>query len=291
MADNAGGRSIEETCRDCGKPLSFHAGETRAVRCAECYDGFLAARDIDFLESYSELGVTSRRIVAETCLRALVMESPPVRKVLAMQILEQYVQEAGDMIGLYYALKQRAGSGPKQPLMRAMLDFKLDRETAMTFFQEVATTPPDEVLRSLSLPMPSQLKTKYPLLSKSDERDLRLQMQQMLGDVKRIGDMGEGVMLALAQASGERRGGAAITKQSRWLDNTGLRPDQVAAISLDEGRRTVNIAAISVDEKRLENIVSAIGAMTHISSTLIYATLTALQEESKTAAATRATRQ
>lgn len=277
MPDSSSGRSIEETCRDCGKPLSFHAGETRAVRCADCYDGFLAARDIDFLESYSQLGVTSRRIIAETCLRALVMESPPVRKVLAMQILEQYVQEAGDMIGLYYALKQRG----KQPLMRAMLEFKLDRDTAMTFFQEVATTPTDEVLRSLGLPMPAQLKTKYPQLSKSDERDLRLQMQQMLGDVKRIGDMGEGVMLALAQASGERRGGAAITKQSRWLDNTGLRPDQVAAISLDEGRRTVNIAAISVDEKRLENIVSAIGAMTHISSTLIYATLTALQEEAK----------
>lgn len=266
--------SIEETCRECGKPLSFHAGETRAVRCAGCFDNFLVARDIDFLESYQQLGVTSRRIVAETCLRALAMESPPVRKVLAMQILEQYVQEAGDMIGLYYALKQRG----KQPLMRAMLDFKLDRETALTFFQEIATMPSDEVLRSLGLPMPSQLKAKYPGLSKSDERDLRLQIQQMLGDIKRIGDMGEGVMLALAQASGERRGGAAITKQSRWLDNVGLRPDQVAAISLDGERRTVNIAAISVDEKRLENIVSAIGAMTHVASTLIYATLTAIQE-------------
>jgi hypothetical protein len=266
---------IEETCRDCGKPLSFHAGETRAVRCAECFDSFLTSHDIEFLESYSELGVTSRRIVAETCLRALAMESPPVRKVLAMQILEQYVQEAGDMIGLYYALKQRG----RAPLMRTMLDFKLDRDSAMTFFQEVAATPPDEVLRSLGLPMPDQLKTRYPRLSKSDERDLRLQMQQMLGDMKRIGEMGEGVMLALAQAAGERRGGAALTKQSRWLDNTGLRPDQVAAISLDERRRTVNIAAISVDEKRLVNIVSAIGAMTHISSTLIYATLTAIQEE------------
>ena len=83
--------------------------------------------------------------MAETCLRALALESPPVRKVLAMQILEEYVHAAGDMIGLYYALKQRG----EQPLMRAMLDFKLDRETAMTFFQEVATTPPDEVLRSL----------------------------------------------------------------------------------------------------------------------------------------------
>lgn len=270
-------RSIEETCRDCGKPLSFHAGETRAVRCAECFDTFLVARDVDFLESYGQLGVTSRRIVAETCLRALVLESPPHRKVLAMQILEQYVQSAGDMIGLYYALKQRG----RQPMMRAMLDFKIDRATAMTFFQEIATTPADEMLGAIGLPTPDQIAEKCPSLSKSDARDLRLQMTQMLGDVKRISDMGEGVMLALTQAAGERRGGAAITNQSAWLDNVGLRADQVAAISIDEQRRTVNIAAISVDEKRLENIVSAIGAMTHVSSTLIYGTLTMLQEQER----------
>jgi hypothetical protein len=53
----------------------------------------------------------------------------------------------------------------------------------------------------------------------------------------------------------------------------------VASLSLDEQRRTVNVAAISVDEKRLQNIISAIGGMTHISSTLIYATLTVLQEQ------------
>lgn len=267
-------RSIEATCKDCGRPLSFHAGETQAVRCAGCFDTFLLDRDIDFLESYGQLGVTSRRIVAETCLRALVVESPPHRKVLAMQILEQYVQAAGDMIGLYYALKHRG----RQPMMRAMLDFKLDRETAMTFFQEVATAPTDDLLRGLGLPMPEQLKAQLPGLSKSDERDLRLNMTQMLGDVKRIGDMGEGVMLALGQATGERRGGAAIMKQSAWLDSVGLQPHQVASLSLDEQRRTVNVAAISVDEKRLQSIISAIGAMTHISSTLIYATLTVLQE-------------
>jgi hypothetical protein len=270
-----GERAIEATCKDCGRALSFHAGETHAVRCQECFDTFLADRDIDFLESYGQLGVTSRRIVAETCLRALVMESPPHRKVLAMQILEQYVQAASDMIGLYYALKHRG----RQPMMRAMLDFKLDRETAMTFFQEIVTTPPDEIMAGLGLPMPDQLKARFPGLSKSDGRDLRLNMTQMLGDVKRIGDMGEGVMLALAQSAGERRGGAAIMKQSAWLDSVGLQANQVASLSLDEQRRTVNVAAISVDEKRLQNIISAIGAMTHISSTLIYATLTVLQEQ------------
>jgi len=250
-------------------------GESQAARCEACFNGFLLARDVDFLQSYAELGVTSRRIVAETCLRALVMESPPVRKVLAMQIMEQYVQAAGDMVALYYALKQRG----REPVMRVMLDFQLDRATAMTFFQEVATKPHDELLRDLGLPMPAEVRYRWPKLSKSDARDLEKQMTQMLGDFTRMGEMGETVALALAQASSERRGGAAITKQSRWLDKVGLRPDQVAAIAIDERRRTVNITAISVDEKRLQNVVSMIGAMTHVSSTLIYATLTKLQEE------------
>lgn len=268
-------RALEALCRDCGRPLSFHTGDTAAVRCAACFDTFMQVRDADFLASYAELGVTSRRIVAETMLRALVMESPPVRKVLTMQIMEQYVQAAGDLMGLYNALKQRG----TEPVMRAFLQFKFDRAAAMTFAQEMANTPPTEIMASLGLPMPDEIARRCPSLSKSDVRDLKLVMIQMLGDMKRIGDMGEGPMLALAQAAGEQRSGAALTKQSAWLDNVGLRPDQVAAIAIDEKRRTISVNAISVDEKRLVSVVSMIGAMTHVASTLIYAVQTMEQEE------------
>lgn len=269
--------SLEATCRDCGRPLSFHAGETQPARCAACFDGFMQARDIEFLSSYAELGVTSRRIIAETCLRALVTESPPVRKVLAMNIMEQYVQAAGDLIGLVHALRQRG----RQPVMRAFLGFKLDRSSALAFFQELGSTPQPELLASLGLPMPGQVASRFPSLSKGDARDLKRAMVQMLGDMARTGEMGEGVALVLAQASNEARSGAAITKQSAWLDNVGLKPNQVAAIGIDEQRRTINITAISVDEKRLQNIVSVIGAMTNISSTLVYATLTVHQENDR----------
>jgi hypothetical protein len=271
----AGERAIEQTCRECGRPLSFHDGEARAVRCAGCFDGFMQARDIDFLNSYSELGITSRRIVAETCLRALAMESPPHRKVLAMTIMEQYVQAAGDLMALYYALKQRG----QQPMMRAMLEFRLDRERAMSFFQEMANTPHTELLGALGLPMPDDIARNWPGLSKRDARDLRLQMVQMLGDVTRMAEMGEGAALAIAQAATEQRGGAALMKQTSWLGDIGLKPNQVATMSIDDRRRTINISAVSVDEKRLTTVVSAIGAMTHVASTLVYATLTKLQEE------------
>jgi hypothetical protein len=272
-----GDASLEATCRDCGRPLSFHPHETRPARCAECFDGFMQARDIEFLSSYAELGVTSRRVMAETCLRALVTESPPARKVLAMSIMEQYVHAAGDLVGLVHALRQRG----RQPIMRAFLGFKLDRASALAFFQELASTPQADVMASLGLPMPGQIATRFPSLSKGDARDLKRAMVQMLGDLSRTGEMGEGVALALAQASGEARSGAAITKQSAWLDDIGLKPNQVAAIGIDEQRRTINITAISVDEKRLQNIVSVIGAMTNISSTLVYATLTVHQESER----------
>lgn len=270
-------RALEPVCRDCGRPLSSHSGETRPARCRECFEGFLAARDADFLSSYAELGVTSRRILAETALRALVLESPPARKVLAMNIMEQYVQAAGDLIGLYHALRRRG----RQPIMRTFLDFRLDRASALAFFRDIAAMPQHELLASLGLPMPDEIGARCPSLSKADVRDLRLQMVQMLGDLKRTADLGEGQALALAQMAGGRLAGAALTKQSAWLDNVGLRPDQIAAIAIDDRRRTINVTAISVDEKRLQDVVSMIGAMTHVSSTLIYAVLTMRQEDER----------
>lgn len=154
--------ALESLCRDCGRPLSFHVTETAPARCASCFDAFMQVRDADFLASYAELGVTSRRIVAETMLRALVMETPPVRKVLAMQIMEQYVQAAGDLMGLYNALKQRG----QQPVMRAFLQFRFDRAAAMAFAQEMANTPPTEIMASLGLPMPDEIAHRCPSLSK-----------------------------------------------------------------------------------------------------------------------------
>jgi hypothetical protein len=247
------------------------------VRCADCFEGFLRVRDAEFLSSYAELGVTSRRIIAETSLRALAMESPPHRKVLAMHIMEQYVHAAGDLVGLVHALRQRG----RQPIMRAFLGFKLDRASAVAFFQELATMPQTELMASLGLPMPDEIPARFPSLSKGDARDLKRSMVQMLGDLERTATMGEGVALALAQATGESRAGAAMTKQSAWLDNVGLKPNQVAAIAIDEQRRTINITAISVDEKRLQNIVSVVGAMTNISSSLIYGVLTVHQEQER----------
>lgn len=270
-------RSLEATCRDCGRPLSFHAGETEPARCVACFDGFLRARDAEFLSSYAELGVTSRRTIAEACLRALVTESPPHRKVLAMNIMEQYVAAAGDLAGLYHALKQRG----RAPVMRSFLEFRLDRASALAFFREIAATPQQDLLDALGLPSPDDIASRCPSLHARDVKDLKRALEQLLFDLDYTARMGEGAAVVLAQMAGETRIGAALVQQSAWLDSVGLRPDQVASMAIDEKRRTVNISAISVDEKKLEHAVSAINAMTRAGQNLIYGALTTYQEEER----------
>jgi hypothetical protein len=270
-------RALEATCRDCGQPLSFHAGERAPARCEGCFENFLQIRDEDFLTSYQELGVRSRRIIAETSFRALVMESPPHRKVLAMHIMEQYVHAASDLIGLYSALKQRG----HQSIMRTFMEFQLDRTTAVGFFREIANTPAPELMRELGLPLPEQVADTCSSLSKKDAKDLARALDQMLYDLNYTSRMGETAALALAQMAGESRGGAALMHQSSWLDSVGLRADQVAAMAIDEKRRTVNVTAIAVDEKKLEHVVSAINAMTRASENLIYGVLSMYQEDER----------
>ena len=126
-------RSLEAACAECGSPLALQPWEERPVRCASCFEGYLRGIDHDFLASYNELGVAGRRTVAETCLRALVLEMPPARKVLALAIMEQFLLASTDLIALTHALKGRH----ETPIIRSFLSFRLDAETSSAFFGEL----------------------------------------------------------------------------------------------------------------------------------------------------------
>jgi hypothetical protein len=205
------------------------------------------------------------------------MDNPRHRKILAMNIMEQYVLTASDLIGLYAALNQRG----RAPVMRTFLEFKLDHATAVGFFREITNTPTPELLAGIGLPMPGALAQRCPSLSRRDLKDLERAMEQMLYDLSYTVNPGESAALALAQMAGESRIGPALANQSMWLDNVGLRKDQVASLALDPRRRTVNITAISVDEKKLENVISTINAMTRAAENLIYAVLSMYQEDAR----------
>jgi hypothetical protein len=269
-------RSLEATCRECGRPLSFHAQEERPVRCDVCFERYLRDIDHEFLSSYAELGVTSRRTVAETCLRGLVLESPPARKVLALAIMEQFLQASADLIGLVHALRQR----DREPIVRSFLAFRLDGEASAAFFGALRDGPEDELLTSFGLPAPESVAAAYPALDASDARELSLALGALLRDLRTTSQR-ESSALLLAQLAGQVRGGPAMAQQTKWLPENGMRPDHVASLVLDERRRQLVVQAMPVDEDRLAEVVDAIDCMARAASNLVYAFLTVQDEEAR----------
>jgi hypothetical protein len=166
--------------------------------------------------------------------------------------------------------------------MRTFSEFALDRATSVAFFQEIAGAPAPELLDGLGLPQPADVARSLPSLSKADARDLARALDQLLYDLNYVAQPGETAALALAQMAGEAER-SVVLKDTAWLDDVGLRNDQVAAIALDPQRRTVNIAAITVDEKKLERVISAINAMTRAAENMLYGVLSVEQQRQRDA--------
>ncbi len=259
--------ALDATCRECGRAIVAGPWEERAVRCASCFEDYLRAIDYDFLASYAELGVASRRTVAETCLRGLVLESPPARKVLAMAIMEQYLFASGDLIGLHHALKQR----DRGPIVRSFLSFRLDGASSEAFFAELLDAPDDELLAALGLPAPADVATRLPALDAAETRELTVALTSLLNDLRTTAQRSSSALL-LGELSAQS--GPALAAQASWLGNGTMRPDQVASLVLNERRRQLVVHTVSVDEHRLGEVVDAIDCMTRAASNLIYAYLT-----------------
>ena len=269
-------RSLEAACRECGRSLTRERGEAGPVRCGPCFEAYLRGIDLDFLASYGELGVTSRRTVAETCLRSLVLEQPPARKVLAVAIMEQFLLASGDLIGLHYAVKGRH----RQPIVRAFLSFRPDAEAFGVFFAEVQEASDEELLAALGLPTPERARARYPGL---DARSLTDTLESLLRDLRTTGQRSASALLLGESAGGflDARTGLALAETSSWLGGGELRPDQVASLALNERRRQLVVQAMPVDEHRLGEVVDAIDCMTRASANLIYAYLTVQDEEAR----------
>ncbi len=268
--------TLDSTCDECGSALVLRDGE-HAVRCASCFDGYLREIDSEFLQSYATLGVTARRTVAETCLRGLVLESPPARKILAMAIWEQFFLSSADLIGLTKSLRERN----ETPIVQSFLSFQLDRESAYAFFAQLSDGGDIELLASLGLPSPEAVATRCPSLPTPDARALSTAIDSLLRDLRTTAERSSSALL-LSELSGQIRGGPALTDRPSWLAEGAMRPDQVATLVLDERRRQLVLRAVPVDEHQLGEVVDAIDCMTRASSNIIYAYLTIADEDAQT---------
>lgn len=246
------------------------------MRCATCFDQYLREIDNEFLASYGELGVTSRRTVAETCLRALVLEMPPARKVLAMAIIEQFLLASADLIGLTRAIRDRQ----REPIVQSFLSFRLDGESSAAFFAELQQAADAELLDAFGLPAPEVVATDYPALPPADAHSLAGALHALLRDLRTTAQRSSSALL-LSELAGQMRGGPALTDRPSWLPEGGMRPDQVASLVLDERRRQLVLQAVPVDEDQLGEVVDAIDCMTRAASNLIYAYLTVQDEEAR----------
>jgi hypothetical protein len=240
-----------------------------------------ARSDDEFLQSYARLGVTSRRTVAETCLRGLVLESPPARKVLAMAIIEQFLLASADLIGLVHAIRDRA----QRPIVQSFLSFRLDAGASRSFFAGLEM-PDAELLDAIGLPPPELVSLRYPALPSPDAHRLALALQSLLRDLRTTAQRSSSALL-LSELAGRIGSGAALTDRPSWLAEGALRPDQVASLVLDERRRQLVLQAVPVDEQQLGEVVDAIDCMTRAASNLIYAYLTVQDEEERATALTK----
>lgn len=252
-------------CVACNLPLDGSTAE--GSRCPACFERSLREVDAEFLDNYAGFGARSRIVVAEACLRALVLSDVADRKLLAIQVYDQFVAAASDLIGLYFALIERRST----PITRAMLGFQLDVPRAVAFFDDLLSRGPMEMLAALGLPHPEQVEALGGALDRRERRQVREALLEALGDLERLRDFQAIGEQALVGAANRLRGPMALAERSSWLPGGRLGPGQVAAVALDEQRRGVEINVLSTDEETLGAVVDGIDIMTRLVRNVIFA--------------------
>jgi hypothetical protein len=257
----------DDLCSDCGTAIEPLHGETR---CPTCFDRYLFDIDVGFLDSYRRFGCRSPLIVAETLLRGLVVESPEHRKVLAMTIFEQYVHAMNDLAGLFAAFRHRH----EAPILKSFLEFRLEARSAAAFFDAVRTASDVELLAGLELPLPGEVPALCPHLDNKDAYAASVAIYQLVQDLRKATDKGNGAALALAQFASSA-GGSIVAEDAKWLNGaaSGLTPDQVALLILDTRRRAIHVQGLTADESAMGQVVDAIDTATRAASNLIFAYL------------------
>jgi len=256
-------------CSDCGDKMEPHQGD---ARCPICFDRYLYDIEPGFLESYRQFGARSRLILAETCLRGLVLESPAHRKVLAMTIFEQYVGAMSDLAGLVQAFRNRELA----PVVRSFLEFRLNAASALSFYEDIAKSSDAELCAALGLPLPAYAAATVPHLDGQDTRELAIAVHHLMLDLRKATDQGDEAALALAQFAGQMDS-AIIANDAKWLNGLGadVIPDQVAMLVFDQRRRAMYVQGLTADETAMGRVVDGIDTATRAASNLIYAYLQA----------------
>lgn len=254
-----------DLCDDCGLP-AVH--DQDASRCPSCFEQHLYSLDIGFLDSFRKFGARGRAIVAENAMRGLVLASPEHRKILAMQIFEQYVLAMSDLAGLFAALMNRKAA----PIMKTFMEFRLDQGNATRFFRGIQAVSDVDLCRMLGLPLPNEVAALCPHLDEEDVYQLSVSVYHLVKDLRKATEQGNEGALALAQVAGQM-GGAVIMSDTSWMEGSRATPDQVSMLILDDKQRAIHVQGLSAEEDVMATVVDAVDTVTRASSNLIYSYL------------------
>lgn len=254
------------TCAECGALLDGgHPGEARL--CLDCFDGYLRRLDAEFLDSFGRLGARKHIIVAEACLKALVLSDTPDRKLLAMSIYEQFIASAADLLAVYHALLARS----ERPVMRGVLEFQLDRARVIDFFARLASDGPREMLDAAGLPHAEQVAWLHADLDERERKQVRAALIDAVADLESLVAFEEVGEQALVGAAQRLAGPMPVVDQTGWLEGRRIDAGQVAAIALGASGRQLEVNVLSTDEETLGNVVDGIEIMTRLLRNLIFA--------------------
>lgn len=257
-------------CPVCGAPALPAAGLSDEIaRCDSCFNDYLRTIDAAFLDNYARFGARSRQVVAEACLRALVLSDLADRKILGVTVYEQFILATADLINLYYALQDRQ----QRSISYSFLSFNLDQVHCLNFFADVLEFSPTDILEMLGLVHPDRVRPLYPELTKRESRELSKALGEAIADLNRLGEYQDIGEAALVRASEQIRSVFALADHVPWSEGARLSGDQVASLAIDARRGSLSLSTLNVDETRLSEVIDAIDVMTRLSRNLIYAYL------------------
>jgi hypothetical protein len=252
-------RDLTATCPECGAREAARSG-TRDRRCAICFQRQVRGLDADFLDNYARAGARSHIIVAEACLKELVLSDVSDRKLLAATVYERFVAAASDLIALYRAIEQRR----REPIMASMLGFRLDDASARRFFDRLIDGGAEEMLHAIDLPHPDQLPRENAMLDRREMRQVRSALAALLVDFERLSGFESVGRLALAGAARQLLGPSGLIDRTEWLTETSLSAGQLASVALDTELRRVEVSILSTDEETLGTVVDGIETLTRL---------------------------
>jgi len=254
-------------CEECGRPVADPSPDAGSRGCVRCADRYLRSLDAEFLDNYARFGARGRLVVAEACLRQLVISDVADRKLLAMTVYEQFVAAATDFLGLYHALLNRRAV----PIVKGVLGFELEVAAAMVFYNDLASKGPAEILYAFGLPQPEQVRVLASGLDARERGQVAAALAEALVDLDRVLDfqvVGEQALVSAARRLG---GPMALADQTNWLSGTRLIPGQVAALALNRERSGVEVNLLNTDEGTLGAVVDGIDTMTRLTRNVIFA--------------------